>query len=327
MIASFARLVAGDGRDLDRAVAAAVAQRVVEQVGEHPLEQAWVGLHERQVVGHVDLDCRAASGTARSAAPTTSSSATGCGCDADRAGLEPARVEQVGDDAVEPVGGVLDRGEQLVASSSDQSTSVWRRLLTAALMPASGVRRSWPTAASSAVRWRSTAASARAWRGLLGELAALVGGLRRAGERVQHALVLGEQRRAAADQPQLGPIGTSKRSGASSPGGRPADVLDVGPVARCRARATFSATDSMPNISRAWRSTLVQARSLVVVGAGERRERLGLRPRLLGGAGAPGGELDRAADDRRDGDEHDERHAPGRRARRRACAPARRRSS
>ena len=44
------------------------------------------------------------------------------------------------------------------SSASDHSTSVCRRLLTEALIEASGVRRSWLTAASSAVRIRSAAA-------------------------------------------------------------------------------------------------------------------------------------------------------------------------
>ena len=49
------------------------------------------------------------------------------------------------------------------SSSSVQCTSVCRRLLTLALMDASGVRRSWLTAASSAVRIRFPSASASAW--------------------------------------------------------------------------------------------------------------------------------------------------------------------
>ena len=49
------------------------------------------------------------------------------------------------------------------SSASDHSTSVCRRLLTEALIEASGVRRSWLTAASSAVRIRLPSASASAW--------------------------------------------------------------------------------------------------------------------------------------------------------------------
>ena len=54
-----------------------------------------------------------------------------------------------------------------VASSSSRSSSVHRmsgerRLVTAALAEASGVRRSWLTAASSAVRIRSASAIGRA---------------------------------------------------------------------------------------------------------------------------------------------------------------------
>src|SRR3984957_14550114 len=48
-------------------------------------------------------------------------------------------------------------------SASDHSTSVCRRLLTLALIDASGVRKSWLTAASSAVRIRLPSASASAW--------------------------------------------------------------------------------------------------------------------------------------------------------------------
>ncbi len=48
-------------------------------------------------------------------------------------------------------------------SAGLHSTSVWRRLLTLALIEASGVRRSWLTAASSAVRIRLPSASASAW--------------------------------------------------------------------------------------------------------------------------------------------------------------------
>ena len=52
------------------------------------------------------------------------------------------------------------------SSASDHSTSVCRRLLTLALIEASGVRRSWLTAASSAVRIRLPSASASACGGL-----------------------------------------------------------------------------------------------------------------------------------------------------------------
>ena len=56
----------------------------------------------------------------------------------------------------------------IVASSAASSagascTPVWRSVLTLALMEASGVRRSWLTAASSAVRIRLPSASASAW--------------------------------------------------------------------------------------------------------------------------------------------------------------------
>ena len=52
---------------------------------------------------------RAARAEAASAAGTTSSSADGAGVDVERAGLEPAHVEQVADEGVEPVGLLVDR--------------------------------------------------------------------------------------------------------------------------------------------------------------------------------------------------------------------------
>ena len=49
------------------------------------------------------------------------------------------------------------------SSSADHFTSSWRRLEIAALIDASGVRRSWLTAVSSAVRTRLASPSASAW--------------------------------------------------------------------------------------------------------------------------------------------------------------------
>ena len=47
-------LGAGERAHLHGCAARAVAQRVVDQVGEHPLEQAGVGRDQRQVLGHVE---------------------------------------------------------------------------------------------------------------------------------------------------------------------------------------------------------------------------------------------------------------------------------
>ena len=80
------------------------------------LEQAGVGLHQRQVVRHVDVD--AASGRRRGRpgrSGTTSSSATGRLTTRQRAGLQPAHVEQVLDQAGQPVQRLVGGEQQLVA--------------------------------------------------------------------------------------------------------------------------------------------------------------------------------------------------------------------
>ncbi len=78
----------------------------------------------------------------------------------ERPGLDPTHVEEVADQAVEPVRLLLDRREELgdlvVVSTR---TSSCRRLLTAALIDASGVRRSCETAARIAARRSLTSAS------------------------------------------------------------------------------------------------------------------------------------------------------------------------
>ena len=92
--------------------------------------------------------------------------------------------------------------------------------------------------------WRASRAS----RASLAQAPALVGGLGRGGERLQHALVLGEQRRAAADQAQV--VARSGRRSAAAPPRRAA------PSPRARRRPTrrdgrsrgLSATDSMWNV-------------------------------------------------------------------------------
>ena len=147
---------------------------------------------------------------------------------------------------------------------------------------ASGVRRSCPTAASSAVRWRSTVASARASRPRR-QAPALEGGLRRRREGLQHALVLREERRPAPDQPQVRADRHVEAQRRLRAGRRPARVLDVdhSPVAVI---ARLERHGLHPERLARLLEHPVQRRSLVEVGSGERRERLGLRARLLGRA-------------------------------------------
>ena len=80
-------------------------------------------------------------------------------------------------------------------SSVLHATSCWSRLVTAALMDASGVRRSWETAWSSDRRSASVSASASASRGVLLQLAPLQRQAELVGEGPQHVLV--DARRAA----------------------------------------------------------------------------------------------------------------------------------
>ncbi len=81
------------------------------------------------------------------------------GEDRQHAGLQAAQVEQVVHQSGQPVQRLVGRRQQLVPLGSVQSTSELRRLVTDAFAEASGDRRSWPTARSSAVRSLSASAS------------------------------------------------------------------------------------------------------------------------------------------------------------------------
>ena len=82
-----------------------------------------------------------------------------------------------------------------LVSSSVQCTSSWRRLLTAALIDASGVRRSWETAARMAVRNSLTSHELRRLLHLALELPATYGHGDRRRERRQHPPCLRRQLR------------------------------------------------------------------------------------------------------------------------------------
>ena len=93
-----------------------VANRVRDDVGDRPLEQAGVGQDPRQRLRDADVDVRGdRRPRLRSAAGTISSRPTGRGVDLQRAGLQPAHVEQVADERVEPVGLLVDRLQEGVA--------------------------------------------------------------------------------------------------------------------------------------------------------------------------------------------------------------------
>ena len=153
--------------------------------------------------------------------------------DAQRTGLQAAHVEQVVDQPVEPVQGLLGGGEQLgPVLLAARDVWGWRRLSTAALAEARGVRRSWLTADSRAVRILSASASGPAARGLFGEalLAQRDRGL--GGEGLHDPPVGGGQRAAAQHQGELvvdgdvgvalvrGEAGLAADGGGHLPGGR-----------------------------------------------------------------------------------------------------------
>ncbi len=219
--------------------------------------------------------------------------------DAEGPGLQPARIEQVADHAVEAIGS-SPRSSRAArrAPRSDHSTSVWRRQLTAALIPASGVRRSWPTAASSEVRCSSTVASERACSASpLSTCPRMRCARRRRTRRARAGLRRTAPGRGRATATR-GPTATSKRSGASSPGGaQPACSTSRHSSAPPRARLerhrlhAEGLTSPLEHVAK---------RILAVeVGAGKRRHRLGLGPGALGRLRSPDGELDRAADQHR----------------------------
>ena len=85
-----------------------VAQRVLDDVAEHPVEQAGVGDDDAGPPGRGSSRPGRARSTAATAAGTTSPRSTGRGDGDQRPGLQPRHVEQVADERVEPVGGVLD---------------------------------------------------------------------------------------------------------------------------------------------------------------------------------------------------------------------------
>ena len=209
-----------------------------------------------------------------SAAATTSSQPTAAGVISSDAGLEAAHVEQVADQGVEPVGLLVDgvRGTRAVASGG-QSMSSWSRLLTDALIDASGVRRSWDTARRSAVRSASdsaatTAAAASARRRRCSSADDELGG-----EGVQHPLVVGRERRAVrARAGRPSPSVDAASTAADAVAGRSATAAAVDSL-RARRRSRGRAPRRRPDRGRRWSAA---GRASTAAG---RRRRPGRRPR------------------------------------------------
>ena len=139
-----------------------MADGVVEEIGEHLADQEVVDVHQREVV----VDRRRDVGRRR----PWPEAAQGVGDEiahGDRfvaqfegTGLDTRQVEQVGDEAVEAVGLVVDELQQLLAvRPRSRRPAALRKVEADALMVASGVRRSWDTAPTRARCRRSTSSS------------------------------------------------------------------------------------------------------------------------------------------------------------------------
>jgi hypothetical protein len=101
------------GGDLDRPVGWGPGQGVGDDVGDRPLQQARVGVDAWQRLGHVDLDAAAVVGKAGEGGRHHLVHADWPVVQAERAGLEPGHVEQVADQPIQPVGLLVDGGQQL----------------------------------------------------------------------------------------------------------------------------------------------------------------------------------------------------------------------
>jgi hypothetical protein len=137
------------------------ADGVMDQVRERAFEQARVGEHAwegfRQVDAYVVVAEAAAAQRGRKDFLAERRDA-----DLEGSGVQAAHVEQVADERVEPVGLLIDRGEELLPRLVCPVDVPWSGLVTVALIAASGVRRSWETAERSAARSSFAAASAPA---------------------------------------------------------------------------------------------------------------------------------------------------------------------
>ena len=152
--------------DEDGAARPAVADGVGDQVDQDPFQQRRVGEHSGRPPG--SLLPRPGRAAGRGRRRRTGHDVLECGRlqrQPEHPRLQAAHVEQVGDQAVQLGPGTRRRWRATPSRSCvDPVTSAVRRLSTAALAEASGVRRSWLTAASSAVRILSASASGRAAR-------------------------------------------------------------------------------------------------------------------------------------------------------------------
>ena len=142
-----------------------VALRVGHQVDDHPLEQTGVDHDVGQLLRQVQHDGPGFDAEVVERPGDDVLHGHRPGADRQRAGLQSAEVQQVLDQCGQPVEGVVGGLEELaavvVAEGRPRGCGARRPPLSRS---ASGVRRSWPTAASRAVRSRLPASSSAASR-------------------------------------------------------------------------------------------------------------------------------------------------------------------
>ena len=276
-------------------------------VRDRPLQQRGVDVDPGQRLRDVDLDAAAMVGQARERLRHDLVQADGRSHEPERAGLDPAHVQQVATS-------VLSRSDSssIVARNSVDllgvpRTSCWRRLLTAALIEASGVRRSWETAARIAVRSSLTSASSAASRRLALQARGR-GPRRRAAPRTPPGPAVrrpaGAARGSRATHPRRGRCVSVPSSGVGRRTGSPAAPRRSTPRRRS-ARSTRHGVQTERGTE-----VLDQAGQRVVLGdepAGETGERLGLRPTPLRLGAQTRGAVHQDAHHRRDDDEDDDR--------------------
>ena len=279
-------------------------ERVVDEVGDGALEQRRVDVDPRQRLGNVDLDSLRRHVQTDDRARDDLLDADRLRRDRDAAGLQPAHVEQVADERVEPLGFVVDRLQQLLAAAGSQSISSLSRLVAAARIDASGVRRSWLTAASRAVRSSFAFASAVA-------LAASACNRRPCSAKaswVANALSTSRSRARSSvpDHARIEPSAKANDSSADSGsrgGFRPRGRLGVPAVAG-------TAEDGHAVELEARRQLLRQLRQRLGIlehGACHRRQRPRFGLRSHGVVASPRRQIDERADDARDDEEAHER--------------------
>ena len=181
------------------------------------------------------------------------------------------------DERVEPVGLLVDRLEELAASSSGvHATSRWSRLVTDALIDASGVRRSCDTAASSAVRssLRLGQAGSRPRRRRAAGAARPRPAAALANDAQHLEVVVGRASAPTTTSCSSSPIGTEKRAVLGPAGtGSPAAASTSQPSSVLRAS---TATASAANAARSCATSCGSGSSVGDEGPAERGERLGL---------------------------------------------------